>query len=628
MATPDISPPPARASRLPVLLWTGLVLGLAVVWGWGRISRATTVTYVVTADGRPAEAAVVQVGGVWVSPGRPVPLGLRTVEVQATDAEPLTERRWIGPGRNDLGEFKLRYRRGNLDLRVIPTPLAVQLIGPHQRLLVTNTDRIQQELIVGEYQVFVSYANFATTNRVTVTAGSTETAELRAKAGYLELAESPTPAAYELRDLGTGVWRGRTPERLGPLPIGTYRLVLQRGEVRQTNLPVLTDQATNRVEVVFRYGTLALASTPAGATVLREGQRLGVTPLLLEEQVPGLQRLRFELGDNEPVEKSVVVVPDQTVPVAVQLWNREAVRRLERAKQASANGDLRQAIAEVTAAVKLEPSHPEAVTLLPKWAADWNLQVARRALDRGQFDEVTAALAEVAKADPEHPDLKRVQQALDAAKAKVATAQTEATVRTKLDEARRLGDRGQYAAALAAVEEALKAAPDSAEALQTKALLLAKQALADAAKRKKRPAEVFETITKGAPDSRLFDTHQWQFNASLATVREALGRAISERGNKWTLIKENRTEDGLLVLQLKAGGAFSDEKSAVVLLGETAENEVVVLAKLWQYAFNDASQRVPIHPQYWNSDAPIYAENARRSEKESFEKALRKALGQ
>ena len=70
-------------------------------------------------------------------------------------------------------------------------------------------------------------------------------------------------------------------------------------------------------------GTLAVRSTPPGATLEADGHVVGLTPMQLDCMQPGLHQLKMILPDHAPDDRSVIVRAAEQVDVDVTLRHRE-----------------------------------------------------------------------------------------------------------------------------------------------------------------------------------------------------------------------------------------------------------------------------------------------------------------
>ena len=114
--------------------------------------------------------------------------------------------------------------------------------------------------------------------------------------GAAEVASTPTGLPFTLASKEKTV-RGTTPAKFEKLPTGDYTLTATRnGWPEQTQRVSVARDQTVHAKVEFVGGALEISSTPAGAEVFRDGQKLGVTPLKFDDTPPGARTLEFRLN--------------------------------------------------------------------------------------------------------------------------------------------------------------------------------------------------------------------------------------------------------------------------------------------------------------------------------------------
>jgi hypothetical protein len=179
-------------------------------------------------------------------------------------------------------------------------------------------------LIPGSFSLLIhadGYEDFK--KDVTVTADKPTdlgTIQLLPQAGNLSLTSPQSTVSYKITGPSDYVHEGQLPDKLEKLPVGTYTITATQNDWK---LPPFTltikDNENSHKDIKFPYATVAITSTPAGATV-REGHTiLGQTPLTLNQVRPrdfhlsvdlppyNLQRLDFHVPDFGNVTKPVTL---------------------------------------------------------------------------------------------------------------------------------------------------------------------------------------------------------------------------------------------------------------------------------------------------------------------------------
>ncbi len=144
--------------------------------------------------------------------------------------------------------------------------------------------------------------------------------------GSLELTTEPASVSYEVRPanslivLADARRTGRTPATLTDLAPGDYTVTFVRDGWMPHTAPVTIERnATAQAKWSFPNGIVTLTSTPVGATVTRDGVNLGVTPLTLNDQVPGDATYQVALAGYAPELLSGRIVGGQAVELAAKL---------------------------------------------------------------------------------------------------------------------------------------------------------------------------------------------------------------------------------------------------------------------------------------------------------------------
>jgi TonB family protein len=113
-------------------------------------------------------------------------------------------------------------------------------------------------------------------------------------AGSMELTSQPAGAQYEVHPSGVLMvapedrHTGTTPATLNDLPPGEYEVKFTReGWAPHVETISIAKNETAHLTWTFPNGVAKIESSPAGATVLRDGAKLGVTPLTLTDLPAG-----------------------------------------------------------------------------------------------------------------------------------------------------------------------------------------------------------------------------------------------------------------------------------------------------------------------------------------------------
>ena len=161
------------------------------------------------------------------------------------------------------------------------------------------------DLKIGKYPVTIALALYDTAQMelevkedATTDAGTVKLVKIL---GSLELVTEPASVAYEVKPANAMIVlpdarrTGRTPATLTDLVPGDYTVTFVRdGWMPQVeNVTILRD-VTAHVKGMFPNGIVRINSKPAGAIVTRDGVRVGLTPITLNDQQPG--EVSFSVG--------------------------------------------------------------------------------------------------------------------------------------------------------------------------------------------------------------------------------------------------------------------------------------------------------------------------------------------
>ena len=138
-------------------------------------------------------------------------------------------------------------------------------------------------------------------------------------AGEIEITSNPSGAEV----LVDGGVIGVTPLRLDALLSGEYTLQVRHRYHPPHVEPLGVERGSSQHLVINlepAYGSLSLASNPAGAAVLLNGVPLGeITPLQLPRLQAGNHRLVFSIFGREKINREIEVLPGASASLVVEL---------------------------------------------------------------------------------------------------------------------------------------------------------------------------------------------------------------------------------------------------------------------------------------------------------------------
>jgi eukaryotic-like serine/threonine-protein kinase len=137
--------------------------------------------------------------------------------------------------------------------------------------------------------------------------------------GSAQLSSIPAGAEFELRRAGEPTRRGRSPALLGDLPTGVYEVIARKGDWELKDQIEIKRGEVGLKTFQFANGSVKIISAPAGATVSSGGEKLGQTPLLLDDIKPGEVSYQLQLTGFKAAEVKGRVQPNEQTFLAARL---------------------------------------------------------------------------------------------------------------------------------------------------------------------------------------------------------------------------------------------------------------------------------------------------------------------
>jgi hypothetical protein len=142
------------------------------------------------------------------------------------------------------------------------------------------------------------------------------TLELVRSKGALLATIAPPEAMAEIKG-PAGTKPVLSGQRLDGLPTGNYTFVARLKNWSVTNQVTIKRNETAQLSAALPFGSVRFESEPAGATVMRGNEELGVTPLTLNEVALGTAKFQLRMNRHRFME----------VAVAVQAQREELIKR-------------------------------------------------------------------------------------------------------------------------------------------------------------------------------------------------------------------------------------------------------------------------------------------------------------
>ncbi len=147
---------------------------------------------------------------------------------------------------------------------------------------------------------------------------------LQRATGTLAVTSTPEDVEFSVRPAGVPgarpIRQGRTPAQFEDLPPGDYSVTFSNpGWKDQVELISIEKRTTANVGTAFKSGAVLLTSNPAGATVSRDGQVIGITPLTLSNVPPQKVAYELTLAGYDPVVVNGEIVEGQQLALDARL---------------------------------------------------------------------------------------------------------------------------------------------------------------------------------------------------------------------------------------------------------------------------------------------------------------------
>jgi hypothetical protein len=268
------------------------------------------------------------------------------------------ERHPVKIQRQQLTESKIELNLGSVSLSSDPADAEFDLSGNGRHWQGKLPMRID-DVPGGNYSFLARRKGWELSADVLVSRGSIATNKTEFQYGSINVTSEPTGLAVSTN----GVEIGKTPTTLRELKPGQYELMISDGENDlMTNVIVAPKEAAKQA-FKLRYGTVQLASAPAGATVIRKGKEAGKTPLKLERIPAGETTVELRLEGFVTTNFAVHVVEGETANLTAKLISERYLEAMKQARTAFDSEKFTESKKLVASALEAEPNDPLAIRL-------------------------------------------------------------------------------------------------------------------------------------------------------------------------------------------------------------------------------------------------------------------------
>lgn len=424
----------------PLHWWLLLVLVLYGIRLHQRLSAQTNLKFTAEVPGQPffAEASA-ELDGKPFASGQRVRLGWHQLALTHPKGNRFATNLFVWYGERNLGKIVMARAQGTLVLSATPVAQRLVIRGPEFSTTLTNSSGFNSLVPTDRYVVEATYRYWQDATAVEVSKDTTATYRFAPRFGSLSIEASHPDISFVLRKAdGTLMETGQLPTTIVGLPEASdYQLRALRKEDSHDNVVTVTAGQTNTLKIEFVYGVVTIESEPTGATVLKDDNEIGRTPLTLPEVKPGTFKFSLRLDEYETANRELSVIASQTNAFRYTLISQHFTRAMTDARQFYANAAYPLAIQAATEALKYKAGDAEATNLLHDATMMEHLAKAQSWAARGEFtNAITEANAALALA-PDNAHAKelvadytnREQQRLDAIRKREAELAEQARLR-------------------------------------------------------------------------------------------------------------------------------------------------------------------------------------------------------
>ncbi len=519
---------------LPLILCALFVLGLIGYRQHKIWSERTRVKFTIKlADKTVTSETSVLLDGQRISSGDNVAIGSHLLVVTHPKSQKFQTNFFAWYGGRDFGQINLHRSSGLLNIQSAAPVSRLSIVGQDFSTDLSEVPTSAIEVPTDTYKIVATYPHWSLTKTAVVTGGATADCIFEPQFGALTLTCNFEKAIFRILDPDNKkIESGLIPATVTSLPIGVYQLIVTAlGHELKKDVHVAVNQ-TNTVAAEFVFGAVTVQTTPRGVDVADEnGKSLGQSPVTLNELVPGQRTFTFQKTGFESIRVVVNIDADRTNSISTNL----------------VNGVYLSAMAQ-----------------------------ARLFLDSTNYAKALAAAQQALDANPGDADASALQR--------------EARGQQAIQMAKLEGARKNYTDALKFIETALQSKPDDEEA---------KNLLADYKQRASSQAEQakaeqlnqlqneFDAWMSQDPDSSLFETRELKTTKSIQAVAAAIRDTfLSEIHFKLT--RDDSPKPGLYAFDAQQEimtymNTSGGRRRCVVMLGQTKEDEIKVLFKIFEY---------------------------------------------
>jgi len=255
-------------------------------------------------------------------------------------------------------EAKIDLNLGSVSLSSDPADAEFDLSGNRRHWQGKLPMRID-DVPIGNYSLLTRRKGWELSGDILVSRGGIMTNTTEFPYGSIEVTSEPSGLTISTN----GVEIGRTPLTLHEVRPGQYTITVSDGANELVADVSVGPKEAAKHAFIFRYGTVQLASTPSGASVIRKGMEAGKTPLKLERIPAGEITIGLKLDGYVTTNISLHVLEGETANMTAKLVSERYLEAMQQAREALKNAQYSESQKFITNALEIEPNDSAALKL-------------------------------------------------------------------------------------------------------------------------------------------------------------------------------------------------------------------------------------------------------------------------
>ena len=371
----------------PLLGWVLIVLVLLGIHTHQRLMEKTRLDFTLTMQGQPLYGAATILDGQPAIAGQRISLGSHIFVVTHPKGEMYSTNLSIWYGEHNLGTIDLKRTMGTLSVTVDPPADWLIIRGPEWSVTLTNSPGLTQSLPTDSYEIEAQYPHWQKKYQATVFSGQTTPFNIAPHFGGLQLGCNQSDATFRLQASdGQIVAEGVLPATISGLPAGDYQLNAAHHGRERTKMLTVKASTTNDAQMDFQYGMAMIQTSPAGVRVMSDnGQNYGETPLTLLEMQPGNFSFTLQRAGYQSVALSFTVRVNETNFISTNLVSETYLHAVNETRQYMAAADYDHALQSAANALAAKADDAEALSLQREVTGRGILQQAKKLGQQGDY---------------------------------------------------------------------------------------------------------------------------------------------------------------------------------------------------------------------------------------------------